>query len=74
MQKLNTYFGGEISSNSNLDVNDGKITTENHSISIKKSIFGLKGEYYVNQFHNYNIEPKDLGVDLEVVAAQWVLF
>ena len=68
MQKLNTYFGGKISSNINLDLTEEKITQENHFILIKKPIFGLKGEYFVNKFHNHNIEPEDLGLGLEVVA------
>ena len=68
MQKLNTYFGGEISSDSKREMRKKNYSMRNHSILIKKSLFGLKGEYLVNQFHNYTIEEDDLAMDLEVVA------
>jgi len=68
MQKLNTYFGGSISSNIINDITKTNITVDNHSISIVKPIFGLKGEYFVNQFHNQTIEPEDLAIDLKVIA------
>ena len=68
MQKLNIYFGGNITSNNHLSVCDDNKPLDHHAILIKKPIFDFQGEYLVNQFHNNTIEQEDLAIDLNVVA------
>ena len=68
MQKLNTHYGGKISTHYKKQNIEGMKPNSNHTIRILAPYFNMNGEYQVNQFHENTIEHDDLAEDLNVFA------
>ncbi len=68
MQKLNCYYGGKVTDGIHKDESDKRQPRKDHSVRIVTEIYGLKGEYMVNHYHNQGIRSALLAAPLEPVA------
>ncbi|MFX0139806.1 MAG: gamma-glutamyl-gamma-aminobutyrate hydrolase family protein [Candidatus Hodarchaeota archaeon] len=68
MQKLNTFFGGKISSNVNNNCAVYRAPNENHLIEITKAIYDIKNKYIVNHFHNNGIKLNQIADSFTIFA------
>lgn len=68
MQQLNCYFGGSITPAIHSGHRDSRRPGLDHNVSITGEIFGLKGEFRVNHYHDHGVSKADVAAPFNIFA------
>jgi gamma-glutamyl-gamma-aminobutyrate hydrolase PuuD len=68
MQVLNCYFGGKITANIHSGESNVRKPRLNHSITINKDIFGFRGNFEINHYHDHGIRRDQVASVFNIFA------